>query len=338
MADIITVGGATRDITFLTDKGRVIETPQNLTEQKLLGFEYGAKIRSEEVYMNFGGGACNAAVSLAKMGLPAAVCTRIGKDESGRSILENLRAGGVGTDLVQEDEKGSSGFSFVVLNKDGRGERVIFVHKGAANDLEIRSEELRGAKYIYLTALCGDWEAQLELLRLAVAESGAKLFWNPGESEICAGRGKMAELLEMTSVLIVNKDEAIGLVKGDDSSGLSDEQMNYTAELLKVLKGWGPQAVVITDGKNGACLYEDGEILQAPAYIGEQVDTTGAGDAFGSGLLAGYVLTGEWETALKFGVLNSGATVTAYGAQNGILSREEAESRLGLVTVMKTNL
>ena len=44
MYDIITIGGATRDITFLTDKGKVIETPENLTEQALLCFEHGAKI------------------------------------------------------------------------------------------------------------------------------------------------------------------------------------------------------------------------------------------------------------------------------------------------------
>ena len=104
MYDIITIGGATRDITFVTDKGKVIETPENLTEQKLLAFEYGAKIKSEEVFFNFGGGACNTAATFSKLGLNVAVNCKVGKDDDGETMIKNLKELGINTSLIQIDK------------------------------------------------------------------------------------------------------------------------------------------------------------------------------------------------------------------------------------------
>jgi sugar/nucleoside kinase (ribokinase family) len=338
MFDIITIGGATRDITFLTDKGKVIETPENLTEQRLLGFEYGAKIRSEDVHMNFGSGACNAAASFAKMGLNVAICARVGNDEDGESILKNLRTRGISTDLLQKDENRNTGFSFVVINADGNGERVIFVHKGASNNLAIHKEEIKNTKWIYLAALCGDWENSLEqisetIMSGIVQKDRIRLAWNPGETEIEAGKKKLAKMLEVTDVLIVNKDEAIELVESDGEAKVNKEEFNDTNKLVEVMKGWGPEMVVITDGKNGAYFSTGEGVFKAPAFIGKQVDTTGAGDAFGAGLVAGYILTSDLEKALKFGILNSAGTVSEYGAQNGIMTREEVENNLQTIKV-----
>jgi sugar/nucleoside kinase (ribokinase family) len=66
-----------------------------------------------------------------------------------------------------------------------------------------------------------------------------------------------------------------------------------------------------------------------------QTDTTGAGDAFGSGLVAGYIISGDFEIALKFGILNSGGEVAEYGAESGIMTREEIESKLQGVEIEK---
>lgn len=335
MFDVITIGGATRDITFVTDQGRVIETPDNLTEQKLLGFEYGAKIRSDEVRMNFGGGACNAAATFSRMGLSTAVCTGIGGDENGKSILNNLRVEGVDTRLVQVNEKQNSGFSFVVVNSQGGGERVIFVHKGASSDLEIKGEEITETGWVYLSALSGGWEDDLANIVEAVEGSAAHLAWNPGQLEIAAGKAKLTRALYSADLFIINKDEAIELVKSDPETKLGAAELNDPARLLAVIKSWGPKVVVITDGKSGVILSTGELILKAPALLEAQVDTTGAGDAFGSGFLAGYILSGDIETALRFGVLNSSGTVTRYGAQNGILTRQETEARLDAVAVEK---
>ena len=48
--DFITIGGATEDITFYTTEGVVIDNSKDLLRQKLLAFEYGAKIKIDAAY------------------------------------------------------------------------------------------------------------------------------------------------------------------------------------------------------------------------------------------------------------------------------------------------
>ena len=337
MFNIVTIGGATRDITFLTDKGKVIETPENLTEQSLLAFEYGAKIKSNEVFFNFGGGACNAAATLAKLGMKVSVNCRIGKDEEGRSVIRNLKTRGINISLIQTDKERKTGFSLVVVNKNAsRGDRVIFVYKGASDYLEIKKRNLTKSKWIYVTSLAGRWKDDLEEIKKAVKENKIKLAWNPGALQISLGKNKLKEFFENTEILIINKDEAIELVQGDESAKLNYDDINNPCILAKTIKNWGPKVVVITDGINGAYLFSgEDRVLYSPATSHDRVDATGAGDSFGSALVGGYILTENLETALKYGVINSGNVVSEYGAQNGILDREEIEKRLDNVKVSR---
>jgi len=337
MCNIITIGSAVRDITFVTDKGKVIETPENLTEQRLLAFEYGAKIKSEEVYFNFGGGACNSAVTFAKLGLDIAVNCRIGNDDDGKAIIKNLDKLGIRTDLIQIDDDKKTGFSLVVVDKDNKknkGDRVIFVYKGAGNLLEIKKENISKIEWIYLTSLTGDWENNLNEVNETIKNNKIKLAWNPGATQISAGKNKLKELLENTEILIINKDEAIELVQSDENVKLDYNKINDIAVLLKIIKSWGPKIVVITDGQNGAYLFGgDKNVLYSPATSKDRIDTTGAGDSFGSALVGGYILTDDLEIALKYGITNSGNVVSEYGAQNGVLGKGEIEERLNSIKV-----
>ena len=49
---VTTIGGATRDIMFYTDDMVLIDNKADLLRQKLIGFEYGAKVYSEDVYLD----------------------------------------------------------------------------------------------------------------------------------------------------------------------------------------------------------------------------------------------------------------------------------------------
>jgi len=330
--NIITIGGATRDITFITDKGRVIETPENLMEQSLLAFEYGAKINSEEVFFNFGGGSCNTAATFSKLGISAAANCRVGNDDDGKSMIKNLEKLGINTNLIQSDEERKTGFSLVVVNKK-EGDRVIFVYKGASDFLNVKEEEIKNTEWIYLTSLAGNWEEDLAEINKAVENGKVKLAWNPGAEQISAGKNKLEKFFKNTEILIINKDEAIELAASDEKLKLDFNEINNVEVLAKNIKKWGAKIVVITDGSNGAYAHGGEKVLYASATLNKKIDSTGAGDSFGSAFTGGYILTSDIEKALKYGIINSGSVVSEYGAQNGILGRDEIEKRLDEVKV-----
>ena len=112
--DIITIGGATEDITFYTNEGILIDNKEDVLRQKLMAFEYGAKIKINSSYSTFGGGAANAAVCVARLGLKVACVISLGHDDRGERILKNLKKHNVNISLVQLTKMAETGFSFFV--------------------------------------------------------------------------------------------------------------------------------------------------------------------------------------------------------------------------------
>lgn len=334
MFNVITIGGATRDITFVTNKCKIIKTPENLMEQTLIAFEYGAKIRSEEVYFNFGGGACNTAATLAELGIKASAHCRVGNDDNRKAVVKNLKQRGVNTKLIQTDNEKQTGFSLVVVKKGSEGgDRAIFVYRGASDRLVVNEQNINKTKWIYLTSLAQDWEKDLDVICKSVRENKIKLMWNPGGYQIASGRGRLEKYLRDTEILLLNKDEAIELVQGNGEK-LEYNDANNPAVLLKIILKWGPKMAIVTDGENGAYLYNGGDhVVYSPAAKAVKIDTTGAGDAFGAAFLGGLILNDDIEIALKYGIINSASVIEKYGAQNGILKKEEVEKRMGEIKV-----
>lgn len=317
---IITVGGATRDTTFFTDEGVLIDNQRDVLRQKLLAFEYGAKIKIDRFYFLFGGGAANAAVNFAVSGFKTACLARVGQDESGRAIIANLRQHGVITSLVSSEKNRETMISFILVTPGG--ERIIFTSRAANNNLRISRQEeriLKQADWLYLASLPGDW---LTAARKIFSLSGPKIAWNPGASQYQAGLKKIASFLKRTSVFCVNKDEAIELVLSDARyRGQSPAFLNNVKNLLVALKAAGPEIVLITSGQDGADVY-DGHNFYHQAVFPEKkrVDITGVGDVFNSSFVAGWELSGgDIKRALYLGAKNTASKIAYFGAQNGLL-------------------
>ncbi|MCF7860434.1 carbohydrate kinase family protein [Patescibacteria group bacterium] len=318
--DIITIGGATRDISFLTDEGILLDNHRDLLRQKLLAFEYGAKLKVDAFYNLFGGGAANAAVNFAKSGFKTACLARVGQDNNGRDIIANLRERGVSTKLTIMDQRASTGLSFILLTKEG--ERIIFTNRCANNDLVIKAEEIkaiRQAKILYIASLSGNWQ---EVLRSVFKNSSARITWNPGSSQYQAGLKKLAPFLKKTDVFCVNKDEAIELVLSDVRYQQKKPAfLNNVQNLLAILHQFGPRLVLITSGKDGADVY-DGDNFYHQNVLKEKkrVDITGVGDAFNSSFVAALELSGgDIQKSLYAGAKNTSSKIAYFGAQSGLL-------------------
>jgi sugar/nucleoside kinase (ribokinase family) len=99
-------------------------------------------------------------------------------------------------------------------------------------------------------------------------------------------------------VLTCNKDEAVRLVVSHKNYRYkSYDWLVDSKNLLKVIKGWGPEIVVVTNGEKGADAYDGQNFYFQPIIKPKlKVDTTGLGDAFGSAFVAGSP-SAQWQSA-----------------------------------------
>lgn len=320
---VITVGGATEDIIFYTAEGVSLNNPKDLLRQHLLAFEAGAKVKIDRSWPSFGGGAANAAVNFAGLGLKCATFVCLGKDDRGDKVRANFKKKGVEIKYLTYSKSLETGFSFVLIDHKSK-ERIIFSARGANSDLKITPSDQRNlekGKWIYITSLSGAWSANLKAIFRA---SKPLIAWNPGEAQIKAGAKFLKPFLQKTEFLFLNKDEAvelaINLPKFKHLRPTHKFFGNIT-NLCHIIKSLGPKRLVITDGRHGAYYYDGGEVYaQAPAKEKKRVDVTGVGDAFNSSVIAGLeIYKGDIKKALNLAARNSAAKISHLGAQTGLL-------------------
>lgn len=322
--DVVTIGGATQDITYHSEESLVIKNPdkKNLQVQKLLAFEYGTKIYMRDILVGYGGGACNASFSFAHLGLRVGTMLRVGKDNVGGQIVKTLAEEKVATKLIQLDREKYSGFSFVIASAKEKG-HTIFSHRGANANLEITRSLIKKikTKYFYISSWSQkNWKKDFETL--LAGKKLAKVAWNPGALQLAAGKSGLAKFLPSVDVFNVNKDEAIELVVADKAIKNSKTSLNNARTLLKIMSSWGLKIIVITDGARGAYAYHENKIYYEKAPKVKLVDTTGAGDAFGSAFITGLIkYDNNIKKALQLGIKNSSSVVQKIGAQEGIIRK-----------------
>lgn len=322
--DIITIGGATRDIMFYNDAGVIIDNPDDLLRKKLVGYEYGAKIKPTEVHFVLGGGGCNAAVNFARLRLKTGAFIRLGLDREGDAIQAQLNDENVDTKYIERDHAESTGFSFIAIHEKTK-EHTAFLYRGANDRMKMTQSELRHAKakWFYVSSLAGKyWTVTMKnLVKHLTNNRKTRLAWNPGSTQIKKGMRILSPLMKLTDTFIVNKDEAIELALSVSGRVPS---INNVWTLAKIIKSRGPRLVVITQGKRGAYVYDGQNKYFEKGVTRNECDTTGAGDAFGSTFVAGLMMfRGNVKRALRSAIVNSSSVVGSVGAQNGLMTRSQ---------------
>jgi ribokinase len=277
----------------------------------------------DKIYCGLGGGAGNTVATFSRLGLKTSVVARIGQDNFGEQIRRTLAKSKINTRYLQVDRGQQSGFSFIIISTRSK-DHTVFVHRGANLRLQVKPAQLQTmqTKFYYLTSWPQEsWQKDFKIL--LANKKKAKIFWNPGSEQLKLGWKKLARFFKDIEILNLNKDEAIELVISHPSCKKHSRSfLNQPKNLLKILSILGPDIIVITDGKNGAYASYQNKIYYEKALRVKVVDTTGAGDAFGSGLVAGLLLfNNDLQRALRLGIKNSAAVIQKIGAQTGLFKK-----------------
>jgi ribokinase len=89
-----------------------------------------------------------------------------------------------------------------------------------------------------------------------------------------------------------------------------------------------PNKLLITEGKNGVRYYDGENEVLVPAYVVEAVDTTGAGDTFNAAFAVAVAEGKSIKESIRFANRAASLSVTKFGAQGGMPTREEVEGSL----------
>jgi ribokinase len=315
MYDIITFGSATRD-TFLKikkDTFRILEG--EFPEARALCFPLGSKIFIEGLHVSSGGGGTNSACAFANQGFKTAYCGKIGNDKRGEAMLEDLKKFKVDVSFVKKDKKHLSAYSIVISLP--QEERTILIYRGACHFVQkqdIPFAKIKKTKWFYLAPLSGE-SAQLfgPLVKFA-KENNINVASNPGNSQLSLEPKILNPILAQIDVLILNEEEASLL------SGIKEKNEK---EMLKKLTDLCKGILVITKAENGSIVSDGEYIYSAGASFVLPLEKTGAGDAFGSGFLSGFLQKNNIEYAMQLATANATGCIQKIGAKNGILKKGE---------------
>jgi len=302
---------------FLSIQENNIYTQINKTDHSLC-FTYGEKIHVEHCEFLPGGNACNVAVGLSRLGLPAALCAEIGDDEFSGKILKSVLKENIDTPLLIQTQSAASSFAVGI---GYGGERTLFVeHVERKHDFHFDDVQ---AKWVYLTSLGEEWKQAYSRVLDYVKSNGAKLAFSPGTHQFEEeGHRGINEVLRVADILFVNKEE------GEKIVGIMNHESGIK-ELLLQLQKLGPKVVSITDGGNGSYAIDvHGVMYFLPVFSNHVIEKTGAGDAYASGFLSAIIAEKSVKEAMWWGGLNASSVIERVGAQPGLLTQNEIEQKL----------
>ncbi|MBI2666674.1 carbohydrate kinase family protein [Candidatus Woesearchaeota archaeon] len=299
---VLCIGSATVD-HFLT------------IEQPFSSVHVGDKIKTLELATFSGGGATNAGAALTKLGIKTKILTKLGNDHAANIVEKELRAFGVQNVCKTRSRKNTD--SSTVLSFAQEKDRIIFAHKGASQ--ELTSSDWKNApkqmEWIYLASLTGHAFFLTQKIVSFAKKHKVKLLLNPSLYLTQTGKKHLDLLLQATTLLVLNKEEAQAIAG----------KKAVSAVLLKLLQKQGPETVVITDGPRTLyALHEGKQYSLIPPDV-KIKDTTGAGDAFTAGLLAGIIKKCSFADALRMGQVNALGVLQHFGAKYKLLTEKEGK-------------
>ena len=316
MARIVSLGSALQDL-YLIDHDDFVATDVYSagarSHESLFGeLKIGTKVDIDRVSYEVGGGGTNTAVTFSRHGHEAIFIGNIGRDPAGNAVMGCLDKEGIDNSYVSFVPRKSTGCSVILLDTH-TGERTILTHRGASSkfdNLDEKDLETIHPDWLYATSFRGDISTLKRFFKKG-HDLGAKIMFNPGKLELEKTKDLLG-LLEYVDVLLVNKTEASQIVPGTVLTELLSRLLVYV------------HTVLITDGSMGAIASNHQKTYRFGLYEDLPVrDTTGAGDAFGSGFLAHFAAGESFYDSLVFASANSTSVVTKLGAKKGILTGKE---------------
>jgi len=255
-----------------------------------------------------GGKGANQAVAAARLGAEVAMIGRVGDDAFGKDILENFRTNAVNTQNVKPVTHLESGTAHIIL---AEGDNSIVVVEAANREVtpayvDEAAEVIRNADIVLIQQEIP--EETVVHVSAMCAEFGTPLLLNPAPA-----RNLPQEVIDNAAYITPNEHEAEILFQGMSP-----------AQALRQY----PNKLFITEGSKGVRYFDGTEEILVPTYKVEAVDSTGAGDTFNAAFAVALAEGQPLQESIRFANRAASLSVTKFGAQGGMPTRDEVEESL----------
>ncbi|KAJ8505639.1 hypothetical protein OPV22_006525 [Ensete ventricosum] len=284
-----------------------------------------------------GGAPANVAVGIARLGGSSAFIGKVGDDEFGHMLANILKENNVNNQGMRFDPGARTALAFVTLRSDGEREFMFYRNPSADMLLEVAELDLdiiTKARIFH----CGSISLITEPCKSAhiaaakaAKEAGVLLSYDPNlrlplwpSAE--SARDGILSVWDTADIIKISEEEISFLTKGEDP---------YDDAVIRKLFHPNLKLLLVTEGPNGCRYYSKDFSGRVSGLKVEQVDTTGAGDAFVAGILSQLasdvsLLQDEQRLreALKFANACGALTVRERGAIPALPTREAVLSSL----------
>jgi sugar/nucleoside kinase (ribokinase family) len=258
-----------------------------------------------------GGSAANTVAGLAALGLRAGFIGQVAHDQLGEVFTHDIRALGVDFRTPPRNGEVATARCLILVTPDAQ--RTMNTFLGASQFLPpsaLDRDQVAGAAILYLEGYLWDPEepraAMSQAIEFARAAGRTVAFTLSDSFCVDRHRGDFRSLIDAgrIDILFANEQEIKSLT----------ERQNLEAAITAVADKL--PLLVVTRSEHGALAIRDGARVEVPAEpVALVVDTTGAGDLFAAGFLAGQAQGRSLEQSLRIGAIAAAEIISHYGAR-----------------------
>jgi len=306
------IGNALVDLEFevsddFLDKHEVEKGVMTLVDEETQ-FRLIQDINRAETIEKPGGSAANTIFAVSQFGGKAFYSCKVANDTFGDIYLNDMSEAGIDTNFDrQEREEGITGKCLVMITKDA--ERTMNTYLGITSTLstnEIDELAIRDSQYVYiegyLVASEHGFEAMKETKKIAQKNEVKTALTLSDPSIVEAFKDRFDEVIGASVDLLFCNEKEAKIYTG------KEDLMEAREALKKEAKRF-----VITQGKNGAMIYDGDTYIDIEPYQVKAIDTNGAGDMYAGAFLYGITNGFGYAGAGKLASLAGSKIVSQFG-------------------------
>lgn len=314
--DVLGIGNALMDIivpvndAFLSEHTIEKGSMTLIEEERRLALRQAFSGLEESPREIAGGSGANTMVGIAELGVRAAYLGKIGTDDLGQRLLKGYQDAGVYFHSKPSKTGVSSGQCLIAVTPDSERSMSTFLGTSVEfSKADVLKSDIERTETIYMEGYLFDKdEAKAAFVKAAeIAKAAGRKVSLTLSDSFCVGRhhDSFVHLVRNhVDILFANEDEMLALAA--------------TKDLEAAIKSFAREGLVlcITRSEKGSLIIENGNRYEIPAAkVDKVIDTTGAGDQYAAGVLAGRAMGLSWADAGYLGSKAAAEVISHYGAR-----------------------